>query len=662
MDLQLFGGLFGGKGGGTQVITQQASVPEASADEKELQKMLNMYVKEQLPVAMALQQKGANMILNNPGIVPVDYSRMGIDAAENAVKLQQQLDGLRQGSNTAAQNYQHAFLNQADTANKDLVNIRNASNRTTGALTGGLGLLSGESANTARNMARAYGDTANITNRALGNNLANTMRLSQGTANELQQVGQQNARDNTDLINQLRGATGVTNSMLGQAYNNYGDNAGATANRLNQYERGQQNNAFLENKSKVINDQLKSTLGNAVNNLAQRGVLNSSVANRVFENVADNVADSMNRSYNQDLGLQANLANQANQARQQGQQLQDAAMMRQMGNVDNFVNRAYAMGNQDYGQQLQNALQRHQILNQGLGQAANLTQQMNQNAMNALGQQQNIYNQNLANQGNYFNALSNQLNHNIGLQAGLAGQMGANNQQALMNGSRMFNQNVSNQANLINQANGLRMAPMQTMNAAQNASMDMPGKLFALSTGQTVPASNIWQTMINNRYRMATPESTSVTQDDSGSNFWGSLGSAAIMAFCVAEGSHIYVPSGYKRIEEVKQGDAVITDNHLDTARVTATTGPHKERIISIQTAHFTCELTKTQPVMCNDKWKLAGAVRPGEYILTVDGYEEVESIKTAGEANVYDLKVDGKNRSYIANGIVMKAGENEWA
>lgn len=658
MDLQLFK-----KGNETQVITQEAHVPEASPEEKERYQMMNAYIRQQMPTAMALQQKGANMLLSNPGVVPVDYTRIGEEATRKAKELQGDLDGIRANANSGAAKYQQAFHEQADTTNRDLANVRNMSNQATGALTGGLGLLSGESANTARNMARAYGDTVNTTNRALGNNLADTMKLSQNTANELQQVGQQNARDNTDLINQLRGATGVTNSMLGQAYNNYGYNAGTTANRLNQYEQGQQNNAFLENKSKVINDQLKSTLGNAVNNLAQRGVLNSSVANRVFENVADNVADSMNRSYNQDLGLQANLANQANQARQQGQQLQDAAMMRQMGNVDNFVNRAYTMGNQDYGQQLQNALQRHQILNQGLGQAANLTQQMNQNAMNALGQQQNVYNQNLANQGNYFNALSNQLNHNIGLQAGLAGQMGANNQQALASAAQMFNQNISNQANLIDQANALRMAPMQTMNAVQNASIDIPGKILSLATGQSAPNTDAWQTMINNRYRMANPENMHVAQTQGGGGgFFNGLGSALVGAFCVAENSYIYVPSGYKRIEEVKQGDAVITDNHLDTARVTATTGPHKERIISIQTAHFTCELTKTQPVMCNDKWKLAGAVKPGEYILTVDGYEEVEAIKTAGEANVYDLKVDGKNRSYIANGIVMKAGENEWA
>lgn len=656
MDLQLFK-----KGSSTKVITQEAHVPDATPEEKERYRMLNDYIRQQMPTAMALQKKGADMLLDNPGVMQVDYSKLGTDAANQAIGLQKDLQGLRANTNNGASNYQQAFFNQAGLANADLGGVRNMSNQATNTILGGLNKLSSGSADNAAYLSNEYGKVANRTNNAIGANLAANMGLAERTARELGNAGDQLGRDNTDLINQLRGATGVANQSLDKAYTNYGNNAGTTADRLGQYEQGQQNNAFVDNKTKVIQDQLKSTLGSAVNNLAQRGVLNSSVANRVFENVADNVADSMNRSYNQDLGLQANLANQGNQVRQQGQQYQDAAMMRQLGNVDNFVNRAYTMGNQTYGQQLQNALQRHQVLNQGLGQAANLTQQMNQNAMNALGQQQNLAGQNLNNQANYLNTLAGQLNHNIGMQAGLAGQMGANNQQALTSGSQMFNQNVSNQANLIDQANALRMAPMQTMNAAQNASIDIPGKIFSLATGQAAPNTDAWQTMINNRYRMANPENMHVAQTQGGGGgFFSGLGSALIGTFCVAEGSNIETPYGKMYVQDVCRGDEVLNGNH-ETVKVTATTGPHEEDVFEVETATHKACMTSTQPVMGEDDWIYAGDLQPGDIIQTSNGYEEVEEIHSAGRINVYDLKVEGENPSYIADGIVVKAGENEW-
>lgn len=138
MDLQLFK-----KGNETQVITQEAHVPEASPEEKERYQMMNEYIRQQMPTAMALQQKGANMLLSNPGVVPVDYTRIGEEATRKAKELQGDLDGIRAGANSGALKYQQAFHEQADTTNRDLANVRNMSNQATGALTGGLGLLSG---------------------------------------------------------------------------------------------------------------------------------------------------------------------------------------------------------------------------------------------------------------------------------------------------------------------------------------------------------------------------------------------------------------------------------------------------------------------------------------------------------------------------------------
>lgn len=654
MDLQLF------KKGKTKVVTQQASVPKATPQETERYNMMNEYLRATVPTAMALQRKGADMLLNAPGVVNVDYSTLGNQAAQGARQLQGDLQNLRNNTDQMARGYQQAFLNDAAANNQALGNVSNMSNQTTNMVQQGLGNLSQGSADNAVRLAQMYGNTANRANMALGGNMAATLGVAAAAANELGKAGQQANQDNTALIQQLRGATGNANQALGQSYQNYGNTATDTSGRLKQYEQGQQNNAFVDNKTKVISDQLKGTLGSAVNNLAQRGVLNSSVANRVFENIGDNVADSMNRSYNQDLGLQADLAGRANQVQQQGQQLQDQATARQLGNVDNFVQRAYTMGNQNYGQQAQNALQRYQILNQGLGQSANLTQQMTQNRMNALGQQQNLYGQNIANQGNYLNMLADQSNRNIATQSGLIGQMGNNNQQALAHGANLFQQNVANQANMIDQANGLNLAPMQALNIAQNSSIDIPSKIFALATGQIAPNNDAWQTLINNRYRMANPENIHISEGGGGGGFFGGLGSALVGNFCVAENTEISTPYGQMVIQDIVPSDYVL-DGEGNEVVVTQVLDPKYEDVFLLATEEKEIYVTATQPMLTSKGWVLAGDLEKGDTVMTIDGEEEIHSIYADGQDNVYDLKVLGGEPSYIANGFIVKAGEDEW-
>lgn len=653
MDLQLF------KKGRTKVITQQASVPKATQQETERYNMMNEYLRATTPTAMALQEKAANMLLNSPGFPSVDYSTLGAQAAQGARQLQGDLQNLRSNTDQTARGYQQAFLNNAAANNRALGNVANMSNQATNMVQQGLGNLSQGSADNAVRLAQMYGNTADRANLALGGNMAATLGVAAAAANELGKVGQQASQDNSALIQQLRGATGNANQVLGQSYQNYGNTAADTSGRLKQYEQGQQNNAFIDNKAKVISDQLKGTLGSAVNNLAQRGVLNSSVANRVFENIGDNVADSMNRSFNQDLGLQADLAGRANQVQQQGQQLQDQATARQLGNVDNFVQRAYTMGNQNYGQQAQNALQRYQILNQGLGQGANLTQQMTQNRMNALGQQQNLYGQNIANQGNYLNMLADQSNRNIAMQAGLIGQMGSNNQQALAHGANMFQQNVANQAHMIDQARELNMAPMQAWNMAQNSAVDVPSKLFSLATGQIAPNNDAWQTLVNNRYRMANPENIHVSQG-SGGGFFQGLGSALVGAYCVAENTEISTPYGQRPIQDIVPSDYVL-DGDGNEVVVTQVLDPKYEDVFLLATEEKEIYVTATQPMLTSIGWVLAGDLEKGDTVMTVDGEEEIHSIYANGQENVYDLKVLGGEPSYIANGFIVKAGEDEW-
>lgn len=72
---------------------------------------------------------------------------------------------------------------------------------------------------------------------------------------------------------------------------------------------------YLQNMSDAIQSGVQSTVGNAVNSLANRGVINSSVANAAMNDISANTADTMARSYLNNIqtvaglyGDQANIA------------------------------------------------------------------------------------------------------------------------------------------------------------------------------------------------------------------------------------------------------------------------------------------------------------------------------------------------------------------
>ena len=79
-----------------------------------------------------------------------------------------------------------------------------------------------------------------------------------------------------------------------------GSNAEA-ANSANAALSGLQNGelpaAYLKNMSNAISSSMKSTLGNTLNGLANRGVINSSVTNQALNDIESNTADSLAQNY-----------------------------------------------------------------------------------------------------------------------------------------------------------------------------------------------------------------------------------------------------------------------------------------------------------------------------------------------------------------------------
>lgn len=75
-------------------------------------------------------------------------------------------------------------------------------------------------------------------------------------------------------------------------------------------QSGELPQAYIDNMTNAINSGVQNTVGNAINSLGQRGVLNSSVTNKALGDISQNVSDTMAQQYNQNIGTMSQLAGQ----------------------------------------------------------------------------------------------------------------------------------------------------------------------------------------------------------------------------------------------------------------------------------------------------------------------------------------------------------------
>ena len=75
-------------------------------------------------------------------------------------------------------------------------------------------------------------------------------------------------------------------------------------------QSGQLPQAYVDNMTDAISKGVNNTVGNAINSLGQRGVLNSSVTNKALGDINDSVADTMAQQYNQNISTMSQLAGQ----------------------------------------------------------------------------------------------------------------------------------------------------------------------------------------------------------------------------------------------------------------------------------------------------------------------------------------------------------------
>lgn len=126
---------------------------------------------------------------------------------------------------------------------------------------------------------------------------------------------------------------------------------------------------------------------------------------------------------------------------------------------------------------------------------------------------------------------------------------------------------------------------------------------------------------------------------------------------CICAGSLIKTLQGDVPIEHIRVGDLVFTTEGRYMP-VTCTMSNIPDRIIEISTKNRTIKITPNHPILhFNTKsfgfveWLEAGELGIGDVIVTLDGYERIQSILEAPIEQVYNISVQ-EDEDYVANGI----------
>lgn len=85
------------------------------------------------------------------------------------------------------------------------------------------------------------------------------------------------------------------------------DNAGIMSGLLS----GDLPSAYAQNRQKALQSDLDATMGSTLSSLADRGIINSSVAGQAMNDISKNAANSLASSYTNDMNTAAGLANNA---------------------------------------------------------------------------------------------------------------------------------------------------------------------------------------------------------------------------------------------------------------------------------------------------------------------------------------------------------------
>ena len=124
---------------------------------------------------------------------------------------------------------------------------------------------------------------------------------------------------------------------MGNLGNQYTASANSTNNQLGSLANGVLPTAYQQNMQNSIQSALNNTMGQALNSLGQRGVLNSSVTNRTMNDISKNAADTVAQQYQNNINTVCGLLGQqlSNTNNALGQNLSIAGQ--QLNNTNNAL-------------------------------------------------------------------------------------------------------------------------------------------------------------------------------------------------------------------------------------------------------------------------------------------------------------------------------------
>lgn len=103
------------------------------------------------------------------------------------------------------------------------------------------------------------------------------------------------------------------NTSLGSALGDYTQGINKMYDAYSSLADGNLPAAYAKNRQAALQDDLDNTVGSTVNNLGNRGVINSSVTNKALSDISQNASDTLAKQYTQDLQTQSGLiGNQSN--------------------------------------------------------------------------------------------------------------------------------------------------------------------------------------------------------------------------------------------------------------------------------------------------------------------------------------------------------------
>lgn len=125
-------------------------------------------------------------------------------------------------------------------------------------------------------------------------------KLVQKSNNSIDNVYQP---DWTQAHNEMSSALNNATNQI-QGLNKYTD-------QLNSISNGELPQSYLQNMQTVYNNMYKSSMGSGLNDLASRGVINSSALNNATNQIQKNLTNQMAQDYSNNLSQAANLTNNA---------------------------------------------------------------------------------------------------------------------------------------------------------------------------------------------------------------------------------------------------------------------------------------------------------------------------------------------------------------